>query len=163
EIATILSGTLTVGMSSHATYKPATRILRSLGVEVVRVALDADSRTNPEVARSVGGAVAYLREHGFTVELELWDVADGKGIDDLLADGKVPDVVSGEMIDRAIATITESATRAVRAKAEVKLAGSAEADDDPHRLALIYLDDYRLPNGRLILRSWQKEFYQYAE
>ena len=30
-----------------------------------------------------------LTRAGFTVELERWDIADGKGIDDLLAAGKV--------------------------------------------------------------------------
>jgi hypothetical protein len=32
---------------------------------------------------------------GLAVELERWDAADGKGIDDLLAAGKVPELLRG--------------------------------------------------------------------
>jgi P4 family phage/plasmid primase-like protien len=170
EIATVLGGLLTVGMSSHGRYKQASRLLRARGVETVRVALDADARTNPEVARSVAGAVRHLRDRGLVVELELWDLADCKGIDDLLSAGKEPEVITGEAIDRATAVIAESAAKAARARAEVKVAARPEADDDPHRLARIFLDEYRVPppagsvgTATLLLRSWQKEFWLWRQ
>ena len=59
----------------------------SLGAKTVLVAYDADARTNPAVAGALARLVRDLAGHGFAVELEIWNVADGKGIDDLLHAG----------------------------------------------------------------------------
>jgi hypothetical protein len=57
--------------------------------------------------------INHLRRRGFVVELELWDEAEGKGIDDLLASGKQPDLVTGEeVIDSVVKRIVEDARKA---------------------------------------------------
>jgi hypothetical protein len=38
----------------------------------------------------------------------------------------------------------------------------AEAPDDPHRLARLYLAGHRADGGRLLLRHWQDEFYRWV-
>ncbi len=43
--------------------------------------------------------VAELSSSGFNIEVEWWDASDGKGIDDLLAAGKVPEVVAGYSLE----------------------------------------------------------------
>ena len=47
--------------------------------------------------------VKALEDQGLVVELEVWDAQAGKGIDDLLAAGKQPTVVTGVTPDMAIA------------------------------------------------------------
>ena len=59
-------------------------MLKELGAKTALVAFDADCRTNHAVAGALARLVRDLVGHGFAVELETWDVKDGKGIDDLL-------------------------------------------------------------------------------
>lgn len=109
DVATVLSGTLTVGLSSVNTWRRATKVLRELGAKVVAVAFDSDWRTNKQVAGHLVSLIKRLRQRGFEVELELWDIADGKGIDDLLAAGKTPDVMQGDSVDKALEEIAKVA------------------------------------------------------
>ena len=62
------------------------------------LAFDADCRTNPTVARSLLSAAEGLLNEGYLLELETWDIADAKGIDDLLAAQKTPQVLRGEAV-----------------------------------------------------------------
>lgn len=97
EVATALSGILTVGLPGVGAWRRVPALLRDIGgVQTVRVALDADARRNAHVAAALHGLVMLLREHGYAVELEQWDEAAGKGIDDLLAAGQTPQVLAGD-------------------------------------------------------------------
>ena len=49
---------------------------------------------NRHVAQALGQAVSALVEAGYTVAVESWDPALGKGIDDVLAAGHIPTVQS---------------------------------------------------------------------
>lgn len=80
------------GVSSYAKSLP---VLRQLAAKQVLIAFDADCRTNPNVAKSLGKLYQALTEAGYAVEIEHWDIKDGKGIDDLLAGGKIPQVATG--------------------------------------------------------------------
>jgi hypothetical protein len=62
----------------------------------VLLAFDADARRNHHVAHGLQALAALVKEAGFIVHLELWDESHGKGIDDLLAKGKVQRVFTGE-------------------------------------------------------------------
>jgi hypothetical protein len=101
HVAFFLSGLPTVGAAGLA-WRPALDVLRQLGCQTVRLAFDADALDNPHVARALNDCADGAEEAGMAVELERWDRADGKGIDDLLAAGKVPDVLAGEAARAAI-------------------------------------------------------------
>lgn len=113
DAATRLSGMLTIGLPGVSAWRRAGRILRELGTKTVRVAYDADACHNRNVAECLSHLVNHLRRHGFAVELEIWDEAEGKGIDDLLAAGKQPDVVTGEeVVDSVVKRIVDDARKA---------------------------------------------------
>jgi hypothetical protein len=90
DIATVLSALLTISVPGVAMWRTALPVLQALSVPRVLLAFDADWRTNSRVARALGQAALALTEAGYTVEVEDWDPAQGKGIDDLLAAGHVP-------------------------------------------------------------------------
>jgi P4 family phage/plasmid primase-like protien len=140
DIATALSGTLTIGLPGVSTWRRAAPLLRELGAKTVRLAFDADARTN----RTVGEALQRLTDHllaeGFALELESWDGTLAKGIDDLLAGGRTPDLLAGDAALAAVREIREAARAADPAPAPAPTAGKpVEGPDDPHRLARLWL------------------------
>ncbi len=109
DLATQLSGVCTVGLPGVNAWKKAVKALRAVGAETVKVAYDADAASNRNIANRLQKLVGLLLKRGFTVELELWDAKDGKGIDDLFAAGKQPGVVTSE--DAVLAAMAQSAPR----------------------------------------------------
>jgi hypothetical protein len=95
DLAQILSGLPTIGVPGVGNWQGALQVLKALVAETVRVAYDADWRDNPKVSRALHDFARALQAAGFAIEVELWNLADGKGIDDLLAGGKTPMVLSG--------------------------------------------------------------------
>ena len=79
DVCTALNDIPTISASGVNNYKAAIPALKELEVEVVRLAFDADSLTNPVVARALRNCFAALTEPGFVVELERWNPADSKG------------------------------------------------------------------------------------
>jgi hypothetical protein len=127
EIATRLSAMLTIGTAGINGQASAIETLRDVGSEVVRVAFDADARTNPHVAKAVKRLVKLLRAACFAVELEVWSASDGKGIDDLLANGKQPEVLRDKAaVDAAVADTVASAAN----DPHLRLVKGPETDDD---------------------------------
>ena len=110
DIATALSGLPTIALPSCQTHKGLSPILQALGVKTVRVALDADFRTNPHVATGLQQIHKQLTAAGFLVELETWDAAAGKGIDDVLAAGKATEIVTGDSVGKIIAAAVKATT-----------------------------------------------------
>jgi hypothetical protein len=53
--------------------------------------------------------VQRLRAEGMTVQMEWWDEADGKGIDDLLAIGHTPTILTGASIMAEVDQMLQSA------------------------------------------------------
>jgi P4 family phage/plasmid primase-like protien len=141
DVATAISGILTIGLPSVSAWRRAASILRQIGAKTVRVAYDADARTNRNVAESLRNLVHDLRkEEEFAVELETWRIEDGKGIDDLLAAGKTPTIHTRDAIDAELASMAESANHADSvSKTPVDEDEVEEAIDDPHRLGRYYL------------------------
>jgi len=74
------------------------------------LALDADAADKPTVARPLSAFADALLAAGFTVELERWNLADGKGLDDLLANGKEPELLTADAALSAIRDILAAAT-----------------------------------------------------
>lgn len=96
DVATALSGLLTVSVPGVSNWRPALPVLHQLGAETVRLAFDADAETNPHVARALARCAAALQADGFRVLLETWPADAGKGIDDLLAAGGTPETKEAE-------------------------------------------------------------------
>ncbi len=119
DLATALSGVFTIGLPSVNRWRLARKALAAAGAKTARVAYDADCRKNRQVAQSLECLLSALVDGGLVVELEVWPIEDGKGIDDVLAAGKRPEVIAGEAEVR-------SAVAAILAEAE-------EADPPPRR------------------------------
>jgi DNA primase len=94
DVATVLSGMLTVSVPGVALWRRVLPMLQALQPQRVRLAFDADWRTNPHVAQALGQAAFALVQVGYAVQVEVWDPALGKGVDDLLAAGYPPAVQS---------------------------------------------------------------------
>ena len=72
-------------------WRKALPVLEALQPQRVLLAFDADWRSNPHVAHALGQAAFALVKAGYEVQVEDWDPALGKGIDDLLAAGHTPE------------------------------------------------------------------------
>jgi len=71
-------------------WRKALPALEGLRPQQVVLAFDADWRTNPHVAQALGHTAFALVKTGYEVQVEDWDPALGKGVDDLLAAGHTP-------------------------------------------------------------------------
>ncbi len=94
------------GVSSHA---KAMAVLTALGAKHVSIAFDADCRTNRDVAKALRKFYRSLIKAGFEVSIEHWDIEDGKGLDDLLVGGKIPNIATGQEAEDLLAEIMKSA------------------------------------------------------
>lgn len=99
DIATLRGQTPTVSIPGVQQWKKALPVVRELGATRVLVAFDADHRTNAAVARSLAELVRKLVKEGLGVAIETWDPEKGKGIDDLLVSGVIPEVVEGGEVE----------------------------------------------------------------
>jgi hypothetical protein len=108
----------TIGAAGLA-WKACLDVLRELGVRVVRIAFDADSVRNLHVARALAECAEGLVAAGYAIELERWDVADGKGIDDVLAAGKTPELLVGDAALAAVRDILATAAGPEQAQPRV--------------------------------------------
>jgi hypothetical protein len=149
DVAAALSGLPTVGAAGLA-WRPALDVLQALGCKTARLAFDADALDNAHVARALAECCEAAAALGLAVELERWARADGKGIDDLLAAGKAPELLTGEA---ALAAVREALSAATAGEpppapdeldrlAEVLAAGGAPAlfGDRPLLAALARLE-----------------------
>jgi len=90
DVATALSGLLTVSIPGVAMWRKALPVLQHLQARQVLLAFDADWRSNPHVAYALGQAAFALVKAGYEVQVEDWAPTLGKGVDDLLAAGHTP-------------------------------------------------------------------------
>ena len=90
DVATALSGLLTLSIPGVAMWRKALPVLEAQQPQRVLLAFDADWRSNPHVAHALGQAAFALVKAGYEVQVEDWEPALGKGIDDLLAAGHSP-------------------------------------------------------------------------
>ena len=109
NVAYALSGLPTMGVPGVSTWRPALEMLKTLGCQTVVLSMDMDAAVKPNVARPVVACADTLLGAGYQLQLERWPLADGKGIDDLLASGKQPELLEG---DAARAAIRETALAA---------------------------------------------------
>lgn len=112
DIATALTGILTLATPGVSCWRLVLPVLKDCGAKTVRLAFDADARGNRSVARALERTAEALAGEGYSVELETWDPAAGKGIDDLLAAGGEPQVFTGEAARAMIGEIAREAQQA---------------------------------------------------
>jgi hypothetical protein len=129
DVATALSGVPTLGAAGLG-WRPALDVLGELGCRTVRLAYDADALDNPHVARALADCCEAATAAGLTLEMERWDKADGKGIDDLLAAGKAPELLTGEAVRAAVDEALAAATAG----------GPPRAPDELERLPAVLAD-----------------------
>jgi hypothetical protein len=110
DVVQARTGLPTVSVPGVSNWRPALAVLKALGCKTVRLGFDADAWDKPAVARALSACAEALAKAGFTVDLERWDAADGKGLDDLLAAGKTPELVQGEAALQAVRNILAAAT-----------------------------------------------------
>jgi hypothetical protein len=110
DVVRALTGLPTLSVPGAGTWRPVLPVLQAMGCKTVRLAFDADAWNNATVARSLAACADALAEAGFALELERWDAADGKGLDDLLAAGKAPELVQGDAALRAVRDILTAAS-----------------------------------------------------
>lgn len=109
DVTTHLSDMLTLGLPGLGAWHRLPRLLQEIGAKTIRVALDADACRKRAVGDALHALTKRLLDRGFAVVLELWDESDGKGIDDLLAAGKQPDVIEGEQVEAVARRIRDAA------------------------------------------------------
>jgi hypothetical protein len=145
DAASHLSGLGTIGVPGVAMWGKAVEVMRAVGVHEVRVAFDADFRTNPQVRQSLEACICGLTAADrFEVSMEVWDAAPGpdgnptpKGIDDALL-AKVPirilrgrnyclAEIRGEQPQTAPAAAAAAAAPAAAAAAAAPAAAAAAA------------------------------------
>ena len=139
--------------------------LKALGAKTVRVCFDADVRENPSVAAGLLACVQGLAKAGFATEVERWDPALGKGLDDVvLAAGHVDklEILSPEESLAWAAECVEQ-TRPPSAIPSGVSDDNAKRPplraDNPYRLAEVFLAE----RGERKLVCWRESFYEFRQ
>jgi putative DNA primase/helicase len=164
----------TVAIPSAGGWKRALDLLAGVPqVTEVRVALDADFRTNPVVARGVRDLLTAVTDTGRTARLEVWDPAKAKGIDDALAAGVAVTALDPDESRRvaaeaftALQDTGESDGRGPGGPPESSSAGAGpnKAIDDPFELARGFLRErHTAPTGEHTLRFFREDWYRWAD
>jgi hypothetical protein len=84
DVVFALSGEAVIGLPGPFVTPEALAALHALGARQALLALDADARTNPTVARAQAEGLAKLNAAGFEGGLIRWERSLGKGLDDAL-------------------------------------------------------------------------------
>jgi hypothetical protein len=109
DLATVLGDVATISAPGVTNWRPCLDAVKSLGAEVVRLAFDMDAFEKAPVARALLQCSEALIADGLQVELERWPLEGGKGIDDLLANGGIPELLAGDEATAAINEIAKAA------------------------------------------------------
>jgi hypothetical protein len=115
DVCQAATGVRTIGIPGVSLWATAMPEIAALGAGSVVVALDSDCETNQQVAHAVASLVGACRSAGLLVSLERWSGA--KGLDDLLASGGEPRLVTGADVDEEIDNLLRSAEAARAASA----------------------------------------------
>jgi hypothetical protein len=110
DIVLSLTGLPTISIPGVTNWKGAIAALVDLGCKTVQLAHDADAQDKPTVARALAACADAICAAGIAVDLERWNGVDGKGLDDLLANGKNAELLTGDAASSAIRLIVASAT-----------------------------------------------------
>ncbi len=111
DVAFVLSGIPTVSIPGAGAWKSAIEPVRALSPDVLRLAWDADARTNEHVADALERAALHYTQElpGVAIELETWEPAAGKGIDDAILAGAPANLHRGVALWHEIIAILNAA------------------------------------------------------
>jgi len=149
DVATAITGILTVAVPGVGAARRGLEVARKLNATTVRIAFDADVRTNPTVARHVARLVQVAYDGGFQVIVETWSEEDGKGVDDvLLRDGKLTELRSKPEITRFVNQLQA-------------VAGKATDDEvGDRRKVYVDADEYRVTRESLNALQAETNIFQ---
>jgi hypothetical protein len=85
-------GTTFLALPGVGAWRLAIPVMKEMGVEQVNLCFDADAISNPQVKMHLMECAKELKSEGFRANLVLWKEEDGKGIDDLLLQSKIPHI-----------------------------------------------------------------------
>lgn len=112
DLAFALSGLPTIGAPGVGGWKPAVAMATAIGAQTVRLAYDAPDlglSNKKNVTCGLINLYTAARAEGLNVEIETWDGAAAKGIDDALAAGLETRVLSGDEVVPFLRIAAESA------------------------------------------------------
>lgn len=133
DVAAALSGVVTLAIPGASAIRTALPLLRDLQPTVIRLAWDADARTNPHVAGGLEMAAHLLRAEmpGARLEVEAWATGadhQPKGIDDAIRAGAALTAHVGQDAWTALTEILFDSGRSPRPET-IALAGMSEAEE----------------------------------
>jgi len=145
-------------------------VIEKMGAKSIRIAFDADFRTNDAVAKALLAFIGEAEKRGLSVGVETWPAACGKGIDDVLrsSGAKSIQLLSGGELARLVGELEERVSAG---------AGDSSQDHvlrhttDPATLAEKFIRD-RVPsigNGTAGaasiygLKYWREDWYQFEK
>nr|WP_285842939.1 DUF3854 domain-containing protein [Rummeliibacillus stabekisii] len=67
-------------------------VLEAMEVKTVNIAFDMDSMRNEQVALQLKEMLKELKQMKLHVNMVMWNIADGKGIDDVFCNLKFPQI-----------------------------------------------------------------------
>ena len=83
-------GTTVLAVPGVNTWRTVMPVLENMGVKHVNIAIDMDVMTNPYVEYYLKELAIELKNKGYTANLVIWNGQDGKGIDDVLINRRLP-------------------------------------------------------------------------
>ncbi|MBM7617866.1 hypothetical protein JOC36_001459 [Weissella uvarum] len=86
------NGFVSLAIAGTGSYKLFLEMLKRMQVKSVIVAFDVDIEKE-QVRNSLNALVKLLKEEGYTVKKATWNIENGKGLDDLLNNGYLPEIV----------------------------------------------------------------------
>lgn len=135
DVATQLSGVLTISVPGVSSWRGVIPVLAGLAPRSVHLAFDADAATNPLVARATEETARALAVEGYPLVLESWDGLLAKGVDDALAAGlpiqRLP--AQGPLVEESQAHGKEDHVRPADALASYKSTPAGLTWDRPTR------------------------------
>lgn len=83
-------GTTMIGLPGVNSWRLALPYLKEMDVEMVNIAFDADAINNQYVKQHLFDCAKMLKSLGYSANVVLWNENDGKGLDDLFLQNKLP-------------------------------------------------------------------------
>lgn len=85
-------GTTMIALPGVGSWRLALPVMKEMGVEQVNLCFDADAVSNPHVKLHLFQCAKVLKQEGYSANLVLWNEDEGKGIDDLFLQNKLPQI-----------------------------------------------------------------------
>lgn len=125
----------TIGVAGVNSWREAAPLVSKMGAKEVRLAFDADWKRKAPVQAALHQAVTGLQNLGVEVKVEVWEEAQGKGIDDLFVAGGRPDI---EEVESNGVQIVFPETDGYLAKELTKVVSRRASDIEPQQITWLW-------------------------